>query len=89
MTGGTTGLRETYETLISRVQSFGAYHFNLDAYPQVKQLFEDPKFQLTAKRVCPADRQLLDPFQFNFILQVPGQVTLSIRPIDDPVTVLI
>jgi len=73
LTGGFEGLRETYQKLISRVQSFGAYHFNLDEYPEVKQLFSDPKFRRVAKDVCPAHRQFLDPFQFNFIVQVPGQ----------------
>jgi hypothetical protein len=27
--------------------------------------------------VCPAQKQVLDPFQFNFILQVPGQTVAA------------
>ena len=40
LTGGALGLREKYESIISRVQSFGAYHFNLDTYPVVSRLFQ-------------------------------------------------
>ena len=50
--------------------------FNLDEYPAVKDLFSSTKFQDAAKAVCPPDRQLLAPFQFNFIIQIPGQVCL-------------
>ena len=74
MSGGALGLREPYENIISRVQSFGAYHFDLDKYPQVSALFQDRKFVAAARRVCPHDQQHLDPFQFNFILQLPGQI---------------
>ena len=73
LTGGARGLREPYEKIISRVQSFGAYHFDLAAYPVVERLFKEESFQSAAKRVCPAHKRHLDPFQFNFILQVPGQ----------------
>ena len=55
------------------MQSFGAYHFDLSAYAEVDSLFHDAKFQHAAKTVCPDDKQHLDPFQFNFIIQVPGQ----------------
>ena len=40
LTGGALGLREKYDTIISRVQSFGAYHFNLNTYPVVSRLFQ-------------------------------------------------
>jgi hypothetical protein len=73
LTGGARGLREKYEKIISRVQSFGAYHFDLSAYPVAEQLFQEDGFQNAAKRVCPSGKRHLDPFQFNFILQVPGQ----------------
>ena len=73
LTGGARGLREPYDKIISRVQSFGAYHFDLSAYPVVEQLFQENDFQNAAKRVCPQEKRYLDPFQFNFIIQVPGQ----------------
>lgn len=73
LTGGARGLREPYEKIISRVQSFGVYHFDLSSYDVVNKLFENPSFVDVAKKVCPADKQFLDPFQFNFIIQVPGQ----------------
>jgi hypothetical protein len=77
LTGGARGLREKYEKIISRVQSFGAYHFDLNAYPAISRLFADEKFLGTAKMVCPADKQHLDPFQFNFIIQIPGQTVAT------------
>ena len=73
MTGGVNGLKEDYETMVSRLQSFGRYMFNPSDYPAVADLFESEVFQDAAKSVCPADKQVLDPFQFNFIIQVPGQ----------------
>ena len=72
-TGGALGLRESYKTLISRIQSFGAYHFDLDRYPVVTRLFNEKSFLAAAKEVCPVTKRVLDPFQFNFIIQLPGQ----------------
>lgn len=75
MTGGVDGLKESYTDLVDRVSSFGRYTFpdQLDDYPSVKNLFESERFQAAARSVCPADKQFLDPFQFNYIMQVPGQ----------------
>lgn len=67
------GLKETYEHLISRVLSFGRYMFDFQQYDAVRELFADKTFLTLARNVCPADKQVLDPFQFNFILQIPGQ----------------
>jgi len=77
LTGGARGLREPYSKIISRVQSFGAYMFNLNKYPVVSRLFQDQKFLNTALKVCPKNKQILDPFQFNFIIQVPGQTVAT------------
>ena len=77
LTGGARGLREPYSKIISRVQSFGAYHFDLDAYPVVSDLFKEQKFVDTALKVCPKHKKHLDPFQFNFIIQVPGQTVAT------------
>jgi hypothetical protein len=71
--GGVIGLKESYERLVSRVQSFGRYMYDLQEYPLVERLFESAEFLDAAKAVCPPHRQVLDPFQFNFIMQVPGQ----------------
>ena len=73
MTGGPDGIKEPYEKLVSRVQSFGRYLFNYTEYPLVKNLFDNPSFMTVAKSVCPPERQYLDPFQCNFIMQVPSQ----------------
>lgn len=78
LTGGPTlGLRESYESVVSRVQSFGRYIFELEKHPEVKALFDQPNFLALARRVCPAEKQFLDPFQFNFILQLPGQTVAA------------
>merc|ERR1712137_614030 len=71
--GGVQGLKEPYEDIVSRLLSFGRYIFDPSKYAVVDELFHAEHFQNAAKAVCPADKQVLDPFQFNFIVQVPGQ----------------
>lgn len=73
LTGGLHGHRETHDRLVSRVLSFGRYIFNPADYPVIRDLFSRDNFQAAARAVCPADQQTLDPFQFNLIVQVPGQ----------------
>lgn len=81
MYGGVAGRKERVQTGISRLLSFGRYMFNLTDYPVAKDLFESPKFGRAAREICPADKQYLDPVQFNFIVQVPGQsVVRGARP---------
>lgn len=84
MTGGVDGTKEYYKDLVDRVSSFGKYTFisEMDKFPPVKHLFESNNFQKAAKLVCPDDKQTLDPFQFNFIVQVAGQ-TVALH-IDSP-----
>jgi len=71
--GGVQGLKEPYEDIVSRLLSFGRYIFDPSKYAVVDELFHAEHFQNAAKAVCPAEKQYLDPFQFNFIVQVPGQ----------------
>ena len=81
MTGGLEGVKESYGSLVDRVSSFGKYTFfeDIDKYPAVKALFSSEKFVKSAEKVCPSqdstggNPSYLDPFQFNFIMQVPGQ----------------
>lgn len=85
MTGGLEGTKESYGDLVDRVSSFGKYTFfeDIDKYPAVKALFSSEVFVKSAEKVCPAQESTtsndglqpsyLDPFQFNFIIQVPGQ----------------
>lgn len=84
MTGGVDGTKELYGDLVDRVSSFGRYTFleDLEQYQPVKTLFNSASFQEAAKSVCPRDKTFLDPFQFNFIIQVPGQ-TVALH-IDSP-----
>jgi hypothetical protein len=79
MTGGLDGAKEPFDDMLSRVSSFARYTFqrDLDKFPVVKQLFESESFQNAAKSVCPANRTYLDPFQFTFIINVPGQTVAA------------
>ena len=63
--------------MISRIQSFGRYNFDFSQYDVVQELFRDPKFVKMAQDVCPKNKQHLDAFQFNFIIQVPGQTVAA------------
>eukprot|EP01128_Nolandella_sp_AFSM9_P009179 TRINITY_DN57_c4_g1_i1.p1 TRINITY_DN57_c4_g1~~TRINITY_DN57_c4_g1_i1.p1 ORF type:complete len:472 (+),score=115.22 TRINITY_DN57_c4_g1_i1:164-1417(+) len=73
LTGGAEGLKEDYLDSVSRLQSFGRFMFNATEYPVVEKLFASESFQAAAKSTCPPDKQFVDPSQFNFIMQVPGQ----------------
>ncbi|CAJ0566599.1 unnamed protein product, partial [Mesorhabditis spiculigera] len=73
MYGGVEGKKEKFEVSASRLLSFGRYIFNASAYPTVMALFETQRFNDGAQSICPAHKPVLDPFQFNFIIQVPGQ----------------
>lgn len=84
LAGGLEGLKESYNTIVSRVQPFIKYIFNYSAHPVPKRLFESNEFTQLAKAVCPPHKQgILDYFQFNLIIQVPGQTVAS--HIDAPV----
>lgn len=75
LSGGFDGMKEPVEDMIHRVSSFAKYNFMgfIDNYPVVQQLFNNEKFLDSAKKVCPKEKQYLDAFQFNFIINVPGQ----------------
>ena len=81
LTGGPDGTRESFANMVQRVTSFGRYYMGSEALDQlspiVKELFKEPKFEEAAKSVCPAHKQFLDPFQFNFIIQIPGQTVAT------------
>mmetsp|Transcript_29644 Transcript_29644/g.65709 ORF Transcript_29644/g.65709 Transcript_29644/m.65709 type:complete len:442 (+) Transcript_29644:54-1379(+) len=74
-TGGLDGVKENFYDLVSRVSSFSRFTFAKDfyKYPLVQELFDSETFQTAAKSVCPQNSSHLDPFQFSFILSVPGQ----------------
>jgi hypothetical protein len=54
------------------VSTFARYQGNLEDYPFIEKLYKSEKFQTSAKNVCPADKQYIQPFQWNILLQVPG-----------------
>jgi hypothetical protein len=82
--GGPDAIRESFDEMIARTSSFAKY-FKFTELEEVKdtsttplsrmihELFHSEKFQAAAKYICPADAQVLDPFQYTFIIQVPGQ----------------
>ena len=43
----------------------------------MQSLFESTSFQEASRSICPKDKQVMDPFQFNFIMQVPGQTVAT------------
>ena len=51
--------------------------FDFGKFKQVENLFYDDKFIAEARKICPAEAQHLDPTQFNFIMQVPGQTVAT------------
>lgn len=80
LTGGADAKRERVSDLIDRVTSFGRYYLKDSNMPEllqtsnvVQSLFEDESFLSAAAATCPTGKQQLDPFQFNIIIQVPGQ----------------
>jgi len=73
MYGGVAGFKEQLDRMASRLQSFGRYIFNPEDYPEMQAVFKSKKFLDLSRSVCPASKQYLDPFQFNFIIQVPSQ----------------
>ena len=62
MTGGDQALREPFVEAFGRVATFGRYMYDLEDYPYISSLFKSPKFQSSAKNVCPKDKQHIDPF---------------------------
>ena len=81
LSGGCDGIKESYDQMIHRVTSFGRYNFFHDGFaekhPVIGELFQDEKFLKLGRDVCPKDKQYLDPFQFNFIVQIPGQTVAT------------
>jgi hypothetical protein len=72
-TGGFEGFKESFDVAGSRLQAFAAFFFDLDKVPIMRRLFTADVFLQHARSVCPPTQQYLEPFQVNFILQVPGQ----------------
>ncbi|EGD82603.1 hypothetical protein PTSG_11983 [Salpingoeca rosetta] len=78
LTGGNTGLKESYDKLVSRLLSFAQFFIgsNKDALaqniPLIDKLFESPAYKKAVDKVCPG-HPYLDPFQLGVIVQIPGQ----------------
>lgn len=62
--------------LATRIQSFGQYIFNIQDYPvMMEKLFFSEKFIEAAKKICPSEKQVLDPYSFHFVIQVCSSLT--------------
>lgn len=77
LSGGVEALKEPHPLLVSRVQSFIRYHWDFEKYEVMRDLFQAPNFLRLARAVCPADKQVLDPVQFNFVVNLPGQTVAA------------
>ena len=75
--GGIDGLKESYDVVASRVQPFLRYIFNFTDVPVANKLLQSAEFRKLAVSVCPKEKQLLDHFQVNLVIQVPGQTVAS------------
>ena len=80
MTGGPDAIREDVKDMTSRVQSFARYMTgdSLKDHPVIQELFNALHFIEAARTICPAEEQVLDPFQFTFLLQIPGQTGVPV-----------
>jgi hypothetical protein len=76
--GGATGVKESYATLTARLSTFSAFMFDWRKHEvPTKFLTKDEKFVAMAQAVCPEGKPLLEPFQFNIIVNLPGQSILT------------
>eukprot|EP00461_Guttulinopsis_vulgaris_P002120 UN02121 len=73
LSGGPLAFKEFYNKAVTRLLTFGTYNFDLHNDKVISDLFQSQSFTDVAKKVCPPDRQHLDPFQYNFIMATPGQ----------------
>uniref|UniRef100_A0A7S3JZM6 Uncharacterized protein n=1 Tax=Aureoumbra lagunensis TaxID=44058 RepID=A0A7S3JZM6_9STRA len=77
MTGGPEARKENVELLTSRVQPFLHYILDYKTNPLTKEMLESPDMVKFAENICPKDKPFLDPFQFNYVLQLPGQTVAT------------
>ena len=77
MTGGAEAKKEPTARLISRVQPFLHYILDYKTNPMTKRMLESPDMIKFAGDVCPKSKPYVDPFQFNFVVQVPGQTVAT------------
>ena len=75
MYGGVDSLKATYESMISRVLSFGVYQWAFD--DEIKGLFNEPKFQKCARAVCPADKVSDPPWRATPLCERLGERRLG------------
>lgn len=75
--GGVEAKKENIELLTSRVQPFLHYILDYKKDPLTKNLLESPDVVKAAESICPKDKPFLDPFQFNYVVQLPGQTVAT------------
>ena len=72
LTGGRDGYKERYEMAASRMIPFLTYHFDKFDTPDMRLLFQSDRYLSKARDVC-RDAPVMDEFQLNLILMLPGQ----------------
>jgi hypothetical protein len=77
MTGGPEAKKESAELLTSRVQPFLHYILDYKEDPVTKELLEHKDMVKFAENICPKDKPFLDPFQFNYVVNLPGQTVAT------------
>eukprot|EP00760_Papus_ankaliazontas_P038368 PhM_4_TR9101/c0_g1_i1/m.80649 len=77
MTGGPEAKKERIDVLTSRVQPFLHYVLDYKNDAVTKRLLESPDMQRFAQSVCPEHKPYLDPFQFNYVVNLPGQTVAN------------
>lgn len=75
--GSAEGLKQRYATLLGRVQPFQRIIFNYKDYETTTKLLENPRFQKLSMDICPEGKKVLDSFQTNLVVQVPGQTVAA------------
>ncbi|KAI9002110.1 hypothetical protein DFJ74DRAFT_696622 [Hyaloraphidium curvatum] len=77
VTGGPEAKKEEKDVLVSRVQPFLHYILDYKNVDVTKRLLEAPEMVKFAENICPPGKPYLDPFQFNYVVQVPGQTVAT------------
>lgn len=69
--GGRTGLKETYESLASRLQVFTGFLFKDLNDPALAPLFKSDSYIKAATASC-GGKTVFDPIQLGIIITLPG-----------------
>ncbi len=74
--GGRDGLKESYESLVSRLQVFTGFLFKDLNDPVLAPLFKSESYRNASTDAC-GGKNIFDPIQLGIIITLPGQVVAS------------